>query len=255
MNGAIFLVGLGPGAPLWMAPGAALALAEADVIVGYQTYLEQIKHLYTHIPRESSGMRHEIRRARRAVELAQGGQKVAVVSGGDSGIYGMAGLIFEILEAQLAGGLITVEVLPGITALTAAAALLGAPLMSDFAAISLSDYLVPFDTILKRLDAAIQGDFVICLYNPRSRQRCQPFETVYQKLLLSLGGDRPVGLVRAAYRAEQRLFCGRLIDLTNTEVGMDCILIVGSSATRILNGKMVTSRGYKLENERVTGGV
>lgn len=255
MSGRIFITGIGPGNPAWMAPGALEALSRADVIVGYATYLKQIEGILPGIRREASGMRQEVSRAQRAVELAIEGGMVAVVSGGDPGIYGMAGLIFEILEQCPDGELVEVEVLPGITALTAASALLGAPLMTDFAAISLSDYLTPLETIQKRLEAAILGDFVICLYNPRSRQRTLPFEEAYRRLLLAYGEERPVGLVQAAYREDQQVFCGCLKDLPLWDIGMDSILIIGNAATRFIRDRMVTARGYQLNNlQTSTGG-
>ncbi len=245
MNGSIFIVGLGPGSMDWLAPAALDALQRADVILGYQRYLEQIASLRPEIPREGSGMRHEVERARRALELARQEKCVALVSGGDAGIYAMAGLVLELLEMD-GGSEVPVEVMPGISALNAAAALLGAPLMTDFAAISLSDYLVPLETILKRLRAAVQGDFVICLYNPRSHQRTRPFDQAYQILLDALGGERPVGVVQAAYREGQRVLCTDLKHLPGIKVGMDCIVIVGNSQTRLWNGRLITPRGYAI---------
>jgi precorrin-3B C17-methyltransferase len=253
LNGSIQIIGIGPGSPDCLTTGAGRALAKVDIILGYHTYLQQIESFWPDIPREGSAMRHEVKRAQRAVELAGNGKKVAVVSGGDAGIYGMAGLIFEILEDFPEAHLIQVEVLPGITALTAAAALLGAPLMTDFAAISLSDYLIPLDTILNRLDAAIRGDFVICLYNPRSHQRTRPFDCACKKLLDLCGENRPVGVVQAAFRAEQQVYCTILKDLPSLQIGMDCILIVGNTSTRILNGKIVTSRGYQIDHKGQAG--
>ena len=232
-----------PGSLDWLAPGAQRALEEADVILGYHTYLRQIEAIAPQVPRESSGMRHEIERAKKAWELAAWGKHVAVVSGGDAGIYGMAGLILELQEGKAIWD-IHVEILPGISALNAAASLLGAPLMNDFAVISLSDYLVPLEVILKRLECAIQGDFVICLYNPRSHLRTRPYALACNMLLEHCGKNRPVGVVQAAFRAEQRVHCVPLGELSNLEIGMDTILLVGSSATRILNGKLITPRGY-----------
>lgn len=245
MAGMITIIGIGPGSPDWLAPGAQKALESADVIFGYHTYLRQIETLAPAIPREGSGMRHEIERANRAIDLAEQGKTIAVVSGGDAGIYGMAGLILETMKKKALND-IRVEVLPGITALNAAAALLGAPLMNDFAAISLSDYLTPLDTILLRLRAAVQGDFVICLYNPRSHQRSEPYDCMLQLLLSALGGDRPVGVVKAAFREDQQVICTTLKDLAALEIGMDSILIIGNSSTQIWNEKMVTSRGYRI---------
>lgn len=243
MNAYIHVVGIGPGGCEWMAPQVRQTIQKADVLVGYVRYLEQIESVAPRIRREGSGMRHEVERARRAIDLAIEGNDVVVVSGGDAGIYGMAGLVLELLEER-PDMAVDVEVLPGITALSAAAALLGAPLMTDFAAISLSDYLTPLDTIMARLEAAVRADFVLCLYNPRSHQRRRPFDFAYALCLNMLGGDRPVGLVRAAFRDGQEVFCTTLKDLPALRIGMDCILIVGNRTTRIVRGKMITRRGY-----------
>ena len=248
MSGGIIIAGIGPGKPDWIAPGVIRALERMDVILGYKTYLRQIEAILPDIPREDSGMHHEIERAEKAVDLAVQGKNVGMVSGGDAGIYGMAGLVFEIME-KCGLHTIPVEVLPGITALNAAAALLGAPLMNDFAVISLSDYLTPLEVILKRIDAAIAGDFVIGLYNPKSHQRVLPFERACERLLEKLGGERPVGVVRAAYRKEQEVHRIELKDLPAFQVGMDCIIIVGNSTTRFMGGKMVTSRGYRITKD------
>jgi precorrin-3B C17-methyltransferase len=245
MSGSIHMIGIGPGALDWLAPGAQKVLATADIILGYHKYLRQIETLLPDIPREGSGMRHEVERAKRAIELATQGRNVSMVSGGDAGIYGMAGLVLGILENQ-GNQTIPVEVLPGITALTAAAALLGAPLMTDFAVISLSDYLTPLETIMTRLSAAIQGNFVICLYNPRSRQRTDPFDRAYTLLMNTLGEDRPVGIVRAGFRDDQQVICTTLKNIPAHEIGMDCILIIGNNDTHFWNDKMITPRGYQI---------
>lgn len=244
-EGMIRVLGLGPGNPRLLPALVIDALRDSDMIIGYSRYLHQIDGLFPHIPRLASGMRHEIERAEYAVRLAKEGRRVAVVSGGDAGIYGMAGLILETLEKEHLNG-IDVEILPGISALNAAAALLGAPLMTDFAVISLSDLLIPLDCILKRLEAALRADFVICLYNPRSHQRTLPFERAYQMMLELAGSQRPVGIVWSAYRPEQRILITTLQHLPSAEVGMDTILIVGNSQTRVLDGRLVTSRGYSL---------
>ena len=247
MSGSISIIGLGPGKMDWLAPGCAQAIEKAELILGYKTYLEQIKTLCPEIPRISSGMRHEVERAQQAIDYAIQGKRVAVVSGGDAGIYGMAGLILELLETQPNNDL-PVEVLPGISALNAAAALLGAPLMTDFVSISLSDYLTPLSTILGRLEVAIQGDFVICLYNPRSHQRVEPFYRSVEILLTNLGEDRPTGVVKSAYREDQQVTVTTLSQLKELEIGMDCIIIVGNNSTRIIDGKMVTPRGYPVHS-------
>ncbi len=243
MTGSIYIVGLGPGSLDWLAPGARLALENADIILGYRTYLKQIESIAPNAKRESSGMRHEVERARRAIELAQGGQRVALVSSGDPGIYGMAGLVLEVLGENSAA--IHVEVLPGISALNSAASLLGAPLMTDFAVVSLSDHLTPLEDILRRVEFAARGGFVLCLYNPRSRQRVEPFERTCKILLEHCAADTPVGVVKAAYRPDQEVSHVKLSDLSALEIGMDTIVIIGNSTTRIINGRMVTPRGYE----------
>jgi precorrin-3B C17-methyltransferase len=248
MSGSISIIGLGPGGLDWFAPGGMQALQSADIILGYKNYLDQIEEILPHTPRVSSGMRQEVERARMAIGYAEEGKNVAVVSGGDAGIYGMAGLVFELLALSPEQH-IYVEVLPGISALNAAAALLGAPLMTDFVVISLSDYLVSIGTILTRLRAAIAGDFVICLYNPRSHQRVEPFDRALKLMMNDLGEDRPAGLVQAAYRPNQKVTVTCLHELSGMDIGMDSLLIIGNSSTRIINGKMVTPRGYHLQAE------
>lgn len=241
MTGHIAIVGLGPGSLDWLAPSARRALENAEVILGYHTYLEQIAEVAPHLPREASGMRHEVERARRAITLAEEGRRVAVVSGGDPGIYGMAGLVLELLGENP----LPVDILPGISALNAAAALLGAPLMGDFAAVSLSDHLTPLEEILRRVEYAARAGFVLCLYNPRSHKRTEPFERACQVLQEHLSAETPVGVVQAAFRPAQTVGCVALAELPALDIGMDTILIVGSQATRQLNGKMVTPRGYE----------
>ena len=243
MTGSISIIGLGPGSLDWLAPAARLALENAEVIVGYRAYLKQIETIAPQTPRESSGMRHEVERARRAIELAGEGKRAALVSSGDPGIYGMAGLVLEMLAENPAA--IQVEVLPGISALNAAASLLGAPLMTDFAVVSLSDHLTPLDDILRRVEFAARGGFVICFYNPRSHHRIEPFERACQILLEYCAPDTLAGVVKAAYRAEQEVRHVKLSDLSALDVGMDTIVIVGNSTTRLLDGKMVTPRGYE----------
>ena len=243
MTGRIAIIGLGPGAIEWLAPAARFELENSEIILGYHTYLELIDQIAPQIQREASGMRHEVERARHAIELAQDGKRVTVVSGGDPGIYGMAGLVLEMLAEREAD--IPVTVMPGISALNAAAALLGAPLMTDFAAISLSDHLTALDDILLRVEAAARAGFVLCLYNPRSHKRTEPFDKACQLLLQYLPAQTPVGVVQAAFRPTQSVSCIALEDLPALAVGMDTILIVGNSTTRILNGRMVTPRGYQ----------
>lgn len=250
--GVLSIVGIGPGHTDHLTPAARRALEQADVIVGYRRYLDLIAQIAPGVPREAGAMRGEVARVRRAIELAQRGQRVALVSGGDAGVYGMAGLVFEVLRHAAASRAdssaplpdIAVTVVPGVSALNAAAALLGAPLMTDFAAISLSDQLTPLESILNRLEAVARADLVICLYNPRSHTRTAPFDRACEILLRYRSPDTPVGIVRAAYRDGQRVAVIRLADLPSAEVDMFTTIVIGNSATFVHAGRMVTPRGY-----------
>jgi precorrin-3B C17-methyltransferase len=248
VSGSLWVVGIGPGAPEQMTLAARQAIEAADVIVGYKTYLRLIADLAPGVPREPSGMRQEISRANRAVDLAKAGKRVALVSGGDAGIYGMAGLVYEILR-QRCDERLTVEVIPGVPALNAAASLLGAPLMNDFAVISLSDQLVPREQVLRRVDLAAQADFVLCLYNPKGRNRAETFDLACEILARRRSPETPVGVVRAAYRAGQGVNLITLAELPQAEVDMVTIVIVGNSHTTVHNGRMVTPRGYASKYE------
>ncbi len=243
MSGAIYVVGIGPGAAEHMTPAAVAAIERADVIIGYRTYLALITHLAPHTPREASGMRQEVSRAQRAVDLALAGRCVAVISGGDPGIYGMAGLIYETLAEGSVTGL-EVTVVPGMSALNAAAAILGAPLMSDFAVISLSDHLTPRETILRRVAAAAAADFVICFFNPKGRSRSEPWEKACELLARCRPADTPVGVVRNATRSGQSAQIVTLAELPVVEVDMLTLVVVGNRDTIICDNKMITRRGY-----------
>jgi precorrin-3B C17-methyltransferase len=168
---------------------------------------------------------------------------VAVISSGDAGIYGMAGLVYEVLNERSIVNM-PVEVIPGVTAICAAAALVGAPLMTDFAIISLSDQLIPRDSILKRVELAIQGDFVIGFYNPKGQQRRETFDRACEILVRYRAANTPVGIVRAATREGQQVTITTLGALSKADVDMLTVIIVGNSKTSILDGRMVTSRGY-----------
>lgn len=244
-SGSIVVVGIGPGDMAHATPAAVGAIEGADVILGYKTYLDLVEGIAGGVPRDarSSSMRQEVGRVSRAVELAREGKRVAVVSSGDAGVYGMAGLVYEVLREQ-GDDALDVEVIPGISALNAAAALLGAPLMTDFAAVSLSDLLVPLDEIVRRLELAAEADFVICLYNPKGRKRVEPFNRACEILARHRAPGTPVGIVRAAYRDGQRVEIITLEELPGAEIDMVTTVVVGSSRTFVHNGRMVTPRGY-----------
>lgn len=190
----------------------------------------------------ASGMRQEVARARAAVAEATAGSRVAVISTGDAGVYGMAGLVLELLPE---GSPVTVEVVPGVTAASAAAACLGAPLMNDFAVISLSDLLTPLAVIERRLAAAADGDFVIALYNPRSTKRHEPLRRALGILRERRAPGTPVGLARNALRDGQETRVTTLAELREEDVDMLTVVIVGNSATLVRDGRMVTPRGYR----------
>jgi precorrin-3B C17-methyltransferase / cobalt-factor III methyltransferase len=246
-------VSLGPGSADYLAPRARAALAASQVVVGYQTYVDLIAPLLSHQEVVATGMKAEVKRCQAAIDRVRTGQDVALVSSGDAGIYGMAGLILEMCAAQGlkvgqtgAHGEVDfyLEVIPGIPALAAGAALLGAPLMHDFAAISLSDLLTPWEIIERRVTAAAQGDFVIVLYNPKSKKRDWQLKAVVDMLLEHRHPHTPVGLVSRAMRPGEEVVITTLENLPAQQVDMQTIIIVGNSQTFCYGNYMVTPRGY-----------
>ncbi|MCL5779480.1 MAG: precorrin-3B C(17)-methyltransferase [Firmicutes bacterium] len=235
------VVGLGPGNRENFTPEALAAIKSAQVVVGYHTYLDLIPDLLQDKEKVATPMRGEVERARQAVELAAAGKTVAVVSSGDPGIYGMAGIIIEVAQ-----GRVPVRVIPGITAASAAAASLGAPLMNDFAVISLSDLLTPWETMLKRIEAAAVGDFVMVLYNPRSYGRPDHIKTAREIMLRYKSPETPVGIVRQARRGPEEKIITTLGDMLSHEIDMLTTVIVGNARTRVEGDFMVTPRGYRL---------
>ncbi|MCE5312870.1 MAG: precorrin-3B C(17)-methyltransferase [Nitrospiraceae bacterium] len=244
-RGTIYIVGTGPGSYEQMTQRAVDAIISADVVIGYGTYLAQIEDLLKDREVISTGMTQEIDRCRRAVEEASKGRLVVVVSGGDPGIYAMAGLVLELLKADAAD--IDVEVVPGVSAINACAALLGAPLMHDFASISLSDRLTPWELIEKRLDAAASADFVIALYNPRSMGRQEHINRAAKIIMRHRDPATPVGIVKAAYRENQEVIVTDLAHMTSHNIDMQTTVIIGNSRTTVFNNMMITPRGYRVE--------
>jgi precorrin-3B C17-methyltransferase len=238
-------VGIGPGGLEHLTPAARMAICEADVVVGYQLYLDFLGDLVRGKELLSSGMRAERERAEAAIVKARAGKRVAIISTGDAGIYGMAGLVLEILGGDTS---LPVEVVPGITAASAAAACLGAPLMNDFAVISLSDLMTPLPTIQARIAAVAAADMVLCLYNPRSNVRVDPLDLALKELRRVRSSTTPVGVVKHALRSGQQVFVTTLAELDPACVDMMTILVIGNSSTELLGGRMVTRRGYLKEN-------
>ncbi len=249
-KGTIYIVGTGPGSLDYLTPAASAAIRESDVIVGYGPYLNLLGGLITDKERVTSGMTREIDRCQRAIDLSAEGKTISVVSGGDPGIYAMAGLVLELLKKGGApSGGCTVEVIPGISALNACAARLGAPLMHDFASISLSDRLTPWRTIEERLDAAARADFVIVLYNPKSGTRHGHIRKAQQIALRYRNPATPVGVVKAAMREHESVIVTDLAHMPFDQIDMQTTVIIGSSKTRVWNNLMITPRGYENKEE------
>ncbi len=224
---------------------ARYEIEKADVVIGYSKYVDLVRSLVkSTVEVIASEMGKEVERAILAIERAMEGKYVVVVSGGDPGVYGMAGLILEVAERL--GANVPIEIVPGVTAATAAAAAVGAPLMSDFAVISLSDLLTPWGEIERRLRAAAEADFVIVLYNPQSRSRREPLFRAHKILLEYRSPETPVGIVRNACREDEQKVITTLKDMFSHEIDMATTIIVGNSKTRIINGRVVTPRGYNI---------
>lgn len=240
----IKVVGIGPGSMDDLTPRALRAIVEAEAVVGYVKYLKFIGSLVEGKTVVASGMRTEAERCKKAIELYKKGLKVSVISGGDPGIYGMAGLLLELAVKE--GLRAEIEVVPGITALNFASSLLGAPVVQDFAAISLSDHLTPWQVIEKRLDVAAQADFVIALYNPASSERPENFRKACDVLIKHKKADTPVGIVKNAFREGQWVKLTTLLKAPDYPIDMNTIVIVGSSSTKVMGNWMITSRGYDI---------
>lgn len=249
-KGVLYIVGTGPGSLKHITPAARDAISQSDVIVGYGTYLDLIRELLEGKEVLSTGMTQEVDRCRKAVELAQAGKTVSVISGGDPGVYAMAGLVFEILKTHGAESREhgenkpSVEVIPGISALNASASRLGAPLMHDFACISLSDRLTPWPVIEKRLDAAAGADFVIVLYNPRSKGRAGHLNRAREIIGKHRQPSTVVGIVKGAMREQETIIVTDLKSMKDSDVDMQTTVIIGNSKTFVWNHLMITPRGY-----------
>jgi len=245
-RGTLAVVGIGPGASGHMTPAARDAIAAADVVVGYRAYLDLVAPLLAGKEVVEGRMTGEAERARAAIARARGGARVALVSSGDPGVYGMASLVLEILrdEGWTRGEGPALEIVPGVTALASCASLAGAPLGHDFCAISLSDLLTPWEVIARRLEAAASADFVIGLYNPASTKRRRPLAEAHAIVSRHRDGRTPVAVVTDAYRDGQHVAVTTLDRLLEARIGMTSTVIVGSSRTFAFEGLLVTPRGY-----------
>ncbi len=235
-----------------------MAIRESDIIVGYKTYVDIVK---AHFPDKryiSKGMRQELERCRIAISEAQKNQVVSLISGGDVGIYGMAGALLDYCknnkvdiyprlwqDQSCKNTSIMVDIIPGVSSLNAAASVLGAPISHDFVAISLSDHLTPWEVIEKRLKLAASGDFVIVLFNPRSKTRPHLLEKAVSILLKTVNPKTPVGIVKRAMRDGQSRIITELSKIPFSQVDMQTIIIIGNSHTFLWNNWMITPRGYR----------
>jgi precorrin-3B C17-methyltransferase len=246
-RGKLLIVGFGPGDFAHITERAREAIQESDVIIGYNTYVDLIRGLLTDQEIVRTGMTEEVSRAQEAVRQAEMGKTVAVISSGDAGVYGMAGLIYEVLieKGWKEEEGVSVEVIPGISAINSCASLLGAPVMHDACTISLSDHLTPWELIAHRIEAAASADFVIALYNPRSGRRTRQIVEAQRILLKYRSKDTPVGIVKSAYRERQKVVITTLDRMLEHEIGMLTTVIIGNSSTFIYDGKMITPRGYQ----------
>ena len=239
----IYVVGIGSGRIGTITPEALEVLRSCGAVVGYTKYVDMIRGLLPEKLFITSGMTQEVSRCQKALSLAQNNSyDVALVSSGDSGVYGMAGLMLEIAS----GSGVEVRVIPGVTAANLSASVLGAPLMNDYVTISLSDLMTEWSVIEMRLEAACKGDFVICIYNPSSRKRQDKFKRACDILLCYKTPETPSGFVRNAGRDGEH---GRIMTLSELrdcdEIDMSCTVIVGNSQSYILDGKIITARGYQ----------
>ena len=249
MTGKLYIVGVGPGHHDHMTFRAKEVITESDTIVGYETYVNLVQDLIKDKTVYRYAMTQEVERAHQCIDLAKSGKIVSLVSSGDPGIYGMAGLIYETLaesDWNPKDGL-PVEIIPGVSALNSCASIVGSPLMTDFAVVSMSDLLVPWEIIEKRVEAAAQGDFVIVIYNPASKKRIHQLEKTRQILLKYRKSTTPVAIIKGAFRESETIVMTDLDDLPNHSdtLGMISTVIIGNSSTYTYKDLMINPRGYK----------
>lgn len=243
-TGKIYVVGIGPGKKADMTFRAYEAMEKSDIIVGYKTYMDLIKEYYPGKEMKNSPMTKEVDRCIEVLKLAKEGKNVALISSGDAGVYGMAGIMLEIADGE-----VEVEIIPGVTATNAAAAIVGAPVMHDYVTISLSNLLTDWELIKKRLELAAQGDFVVSIYNPKSRGRVTQIEEAREIMLKYKPKTTPVAIVRNAGREDEEHVVTTLDEMLNHEINMLTIVIIGNANTFIKDGKMITPRGYSNKYE------
>ncbi len=246
-QGKLYIVGIGPGGTEHLTKKAEEAIQSSEYVIGNGTYLDQIAAVIKEAKVIRSGMGGEVERAKKAVELSRD-HMVSIVSGGDANVYGMAGLVLEVAQKE---GDIDIEVIPGVTAVSAAASLLGAPIVSDFAVISLSDLLTPMDVIERRFRGAAEADFVIAIYNPKSRNRKENFGKVINIIRDYRKDDTPAGIVKSATRDGEIVIAttlGKIMEY-NDIIDMSTLVLIGNSESRLWNNMIITPRGYQRKYE------
>jgi precorrin-3B C17-methyltransferase len=249
LTGKLYIVGVGPGHHDHMTFRAKEVIEESDTIVGYETYVNLIQDLIDGKTVHRYAMTQEVERAHQCIDLAKSGKIVSLVSSGDPGIYGMAGLIYETLAESNWNPKsdLQVEIIPGVSALNSCASIIGSPLMTDFAVVSMSDLLVPWEIITKRVEAAAQGDFVIVIYNPASKKRIHQLKDTREILLKYRKPTTPVAIVKGAFRDSETIVMTDLYNLPNhsDQLGMISTVIIGNSSTYTYKDLMINPRGYK----------
>src|SRR6056297_568671 len=240
----LYVVGIGPGNRENMTFEALEALKKSSSVVGYKTHINLIEDLLEDKKVFSNGMRKEIDRCKKAVEIAELGENVSVISSGDAGVFGMAGLVLEIISKSEKD--VDMEIIPGIPSANGAAASLGAPLMHDYVSISLSDLLTPWKLIEKRIKLAAEGDFVICIYNPKSKGRPENLNKAVDIIMEYKLGSTPVGIVKNAKRKGEKVRISNLGRLKEEEVDMTTMVVIGNSNTYTYKDYLITPRGYQL---------
>ncbi len=245
MTGRLSLIGIGPGNLDNTTSRALSKLKESDIIIGYSKYIEMIYEVVKNKTILGSSVVDEIARADMAIKYAMEGKKVSVISSGDSGIYGMAGLVFEMISHHNYD--IEIEIIPGITSLASSSSLIGTPLMNDFCSISLSDKLTPWETIEKRIKSAAEGDFVIVFYNPKSQKRTEGIKKARDIIMEYRNKTTPVGIIKNAYRENQESFVTNLEKFLDFDIDMFTTIIVGNSSSYQYKNYMITPRNYDLK--------
>jgi len=246
MKGKIYVIGIGPGDLDNMTIRAQKALEGCQVLVGYSVYVDQVRELSQGKEIIKKAMGQEIDRGKIAIDKALTGKTVGVVCSGDAGLYGMAGLILELLKDHPQREEISCEIIAGITSALSCSSLLGAPIVEDFCTISLSDYMTPWERIIDRLEKACQADFTIAIYNPRSSARLDYLREALDIVGKFRSPNTPVGVVRNAYRDDQTVTNTILKDFDPESVDMFCTVIIGNSTTYLSHGLMITPRGYRI---------